>query len=394
MTEPINMIIRSLQNPPDSTSSAEPHRGKRLRRRSSPPRPTSHIASDYTDDNEVLHVSTSSYSGQSFRRRFDVSTETIITAPSTLLSPLPSAMTTSRRVNPAHLAEEIDALTLQKLQLEAKVALTISKYRNLSDKFKEKEEALNTCQAQLAASRAQQNLQSATCVHQRSAEAPQNKLLELFGSYNSDGKVTQRELEGLHAQLSNVTKQLNESRRTLSNREGEFLQAVQKLVSDKQVMEDKVNTLTEQCNKLISSQRKQRTEFAEDDHKLVKDFRKLKSKVEQWCFYAWKLRPGDNCVKFTQFPLGRKRIQFCTSDVRVLIACVWEWLLKCIFGACDRETEVLDMWLGKGSTTRMRELSSIIQENNGKFEAPHQNLTLTMKQTRKPRKTGGYRRFS
>lgn len=84
----------------------------------------------------------------------------------------------------------------------------------------------------------------------------------------------------------------------------------------------------------------------EDESEVVGAFRQLNVAVRYWCLAAWDLKPEDAEVRFEIFPLARKNdVHFETDEVWLLIACVWEWLMKDIGGIANRSEKVLDLWM-------------------------------------------------
>lgn len=138
-----------------------------------------------------------------------------------------------------------------------------------------------------------------------------------------------------------------------------------------------MDELTAHCSNLAKQSGLRRTYVPiEDESQMIDLFKKLNVAVRHFCWNAWELKPENEEVCFSEFPLGRKSdVQFNTDDVWVLVACVWEWLIKGVFGENETKTETLDLWLQQDSATAVAKLELQVSELQCKFS--HQPILLS-----------------
>ena len=136
-------------------------------------------------------------------------------------------------------------------------------------------------------------------------------------------------------------------------REAAFQQHLKKVNSN-------MDELTAHCSSLAKHNSLRRTHLpTEDEVEVVDAFRALNVAVRNWCWNAFELKPEDAELRFVHFPLGRKDgTTFATDDVWFLIACVWEWIMKDVFGVGDRRGKVFDLWLDTDTADALTELEA------------------------------------
>lgn len=120
------------------------------------------------------------------------------------------------------------------------------------------------------------------------------------------------------------------------------------------VYESENNRLIAQCNRLVAQNSRRRTHVpAEDESKVVAAFYALHDGVRCWCLDVLEVVQAERQevnLEFSRFPLGDRnvRLTLYTGEVQLLIAYVWEWLMRSIFGSEQRREqkagELFDLW--------------------------------------------------
>jgi len=149
-------------------------------------------------------------------------------------------------------------------------------------------------------------------------------------------------------------------------REVEFTEQVKKLNST-------IDELTAHGNRLAKQSGLRRTYVPiEDESEVIGVFRQLNVAVRYWCLAAWDLKIKDAEVRFGHFPLARRNdVHFATDDVWLLIACVWEWLMKDVFGIANRSQKVFDLWMDEEIAEALSVLESRVAAMQSKVFMPN-----------------------
>jgi len=151
-----------------------------------------------------------------------------------------------------------------------------------------------------------------------------------------------------------------------NQRENAFREHVKKLNSN-------IDELTAHGSSLAKQSGLRRTYIPiEDESEVVSAFRQLNVAVRYWCLAAWDLKPEDAGVRFENFPLARKNdVYFETDEVWLLIACIWEWLMKDVFGVANRSGKVFDLWMGEGIAESLSVLENYVGTTQSKHLLPN-----------------------
>ena len=197
-------------------------------------------------------------------------------------------------------------------------------------------------------------------------------------SAESEVRVQQQQIRELQAKLK------REAAR--SDRAEQGVEEVKNFVDGYKKLTGEVNRLKTQCNMLVKQTGVRRgPEPIEDESHVCDDFRALRTAVKDWCIYAWEAKPEDAGVQFTNFPLSAKSdVPYTTSENWLLMASVWEWLMKDVFSCqyLDDPGRIFDLWLDKYLAKSLRALENHVEKSQSKHHQLYAGRRLTIHRDR------------
>lgn len=160
--------------------------------------------------------------------------------------------------------------------------------------------------------------------------------------------------------------------KSLSQAVGMLQQEKAQIGEAKAEVEEENSRLIEQCSGLVKEVSELRVRHLVDDDSALRDkFHSLHFAIRSWCCAIHDAKVPEYSAVFSNFPLGvpgsdRKLCYLYDEGLNVLIACMWEWMVKLVFGSTNAETgynDSPDLWTDEDAAVWLHNLESRLQNH-------------------------------